>query len=353
MKESVGRILVETSVRKTLREISEDSRRTIRNRIDLAREFSRGDFQSYFFEETGRLLENEDSAYYSLVQQAVRAFDPDRLVTLGMNIGYNGCIHGARIIRSLESLEHFNIPWCISLRIRTRDLPALSERYRQLIEEGVELGIYCWQLHADCLSEELLSLTGLFPDCAFLLFFPAALYETALPLKTDTLPHVLFVPCLEGRPCTQNDPELLGPACLFFQKKKIPYGILISYDENSLPSLTRDSVLSQLIKFSPILTFFASDTILPPDRAEICYRRIRELRSEGRYPTVFLELTEDNYRIDSIISSENCSAGFTESGQLFFRTGVSSGTERNFHHNSLKNILKTAFPKEEGGSDPA
>lgn len=341
MKQSVGRILVETSVRKTLREIRLDPMRTIRNRIDLAKEFSQGDYQPLFFEEAGRLLEKEDSAYYSLVQKTIETFDPDRLVTLGMNIGYNGCIHGAQRIRSLESREHFNIPWCISLNIDTRSLPSLFQRFCGLIEEGINLGIYCWQLHVEQLSEELLDLIGRFPDCAFLLFFPAAEYEPIHSLKTDTLPHVLFIPSVRS----SENLQLLEPACLLLQKKRIPYGILLFYNETGFLSLTREPILQQLMNLSPILTFFASETILAPEQAGLVYSRITGLRRECRCPTVFLELMEDNYRIDRIISSENCSAGFTEDGQLFTRTGVTEGSKRNYRHCSLKEILKTAFPK--------
>ena len=50
MENSVSRILIETTVRQTLKGIQEDPERSIRNLVDMALQFSEGRFQNRFFE---------------------------------------------------------------------------------------------------------------------------------------------------------------------------------------------------------------------------------------------------------------------------------------------------------------
>lgn len=48
MENSVSRILIETTVRQTLKGIQEDPERSIRNLVDMALQFSEGRFQNRF-----------------------------------------------------------------------------------------------------------------------------------------------------------------------------------------------------------------------------------------------------------------------------------------------------------------
>ena len=50
MNEKIARILVETAVRKTIRDIQQDPRRSMRNLMDMALNFAGGRFQQRFFE---------------------------------------------------------------------------------------------------------------------------------------------------------------------------------------------------------------------------------------------------------------------------------------------------------------
>ena len=99
MTNSISRVLIETIVRKTLRDIEESPERSTRNLVDMALQFSNGRFQKYFLETARGMLENENSAYYALVRDAVGNIDHERLLNFGMNVGYNSCTSGARRIR--------------------------------------------------------------------------------------------------------------------------------------------------------------------------------------------------------------------------------------------------------------
>ena len=70
MNHTISRVLIETVVKKALRDIKDSPERSIRNLVDMALQFSNGRFQKEFFETTQTMLQNEDSAYYLLVRDA-------------------------------------------------------------------------------------------------------------------------------------------------------------------------------------------------------------------------------------------------------------------------------------------
>ena len=49
MENSLSRILIETTVRQTLKGLQEDPKRSVRNLVDMALQFSEGRFQNRFF----------------------------------------------------------------------------------------------------------------------------------------------------------------------------------------------------------------------------------------------------------------------------------------------------------------
>ena len=113
----ITRIFVETTIRKAIRDIKDSPKRSFRNLIDLGLNFAKGRFEKPFLVSVQNLLQNEQSPYYDLVLDTVHNVDTDRLITFGMNVGYNGCTKGAKIIREIESKENYNIPWSLSLEI--------------------------------------------------------------------------------------------------------------------------------------------------------------------------------------------------------------------------------------------
>lgn len=108
MENNISRILIETTVRQTLKGLNEDPKRSIRNLVDMALYFSEGRFQRHFFQTARTILEHEESAYYTLIDDAVNHIETEHLVKFGMNLGYNSCTWGAHRIRMNEKRLGFN-----------------------------------------------------------------------------------------------------------------------------------------------------------------------------------------------------------------------------------------------------
>ena len=60
---NITRMLIETFVKKGLRDIKSSPKRSIRNLVDLALHAAKGRFQQNFFKIAQTMLQNEDSPY--------------------------------------------------------------------------------------------------------------------------------------------------------------------------------------------------------------------------------------------------------------------------------------------------
>ena len=102
-RDILTRTITESVVDRCIREIEEDPKRSVRKLVDLGRQLARGRFQRQYLDLTQKMLEDEESPYYTLVRNVVRKADHDAIKTFGINLGLGSWTNGARIIRALEA----------------------------------------------------------------------------------------------------------------------------------------------------------------------------------------------------------------------------------------------------------
>src|SRR5699024_10611123 len=118
-------------------------------------QFSSGRFQTRLLATAQRMLGNSKSAYYDLVRHVATHVDHEIITGFGVNLGYNSCTKGARLIRETEVQRGFNIPWALHLFINEEKLHAEPEFYPALLQESKSLGIYTYLLFAQGDPEDL------------------------------------------------------------------------------------------------------------------------------------------------------------------------------------------------------
>lgn len=335
LNQGVSRMLIQTIVQKAIKDIKESPERSTRNLIDMALNFSVGRFQTHFLEAAQKMLRNEHSSYYSLVQDIALHVDTEKLLNFCMNVGYNSCTAGAAIIRKLEEENNYNIPWSLTLLTDLAQNPNAVSFYETAIQQGCELGIFTWLIHSRNCTAQLFPLMARHPDCAFVLFCPADEISDELLAEADSLHNLMFAVRFE---------ENTASVCEKLREKGFLYSVYFSYREEDAGLITSGGLLCSAEALHPAFTFFLPDASCPDYIEQLIYNYIRNTRNSQKYQTIPLDLVFDNRAIDSVISDDSCTAIFDAEGNLYTTFGQRDNPEYNLFQNSLVHIFKHAFP---------
>lgn len=336
MEKSVSRILVETYVRDALRKIRNDPERGIRNLVDMALQFSGGRFRYDFLSTVRTMLGNESSAYYRLVKDIVGYVDEDRLCTFGMNLGYNGCTHGAKCIRKNEEEMGLNIPWSVVCELDPVSFEDDRQEYLSAIRDGESLGIYVWILGAMENPGNALSLAGQYPEGAFFILCRAEDLTAAFLDKAAESDNTMFV---------LQYGEDISKTCEAMRRRNLMYSVWYQYGGDDTGCIADGSLFLRAQELSPAFTVLLPAPGCTEKTREEVYQEVQRVRKSQIYHTIVWELVEDSRMVDSVISGDPCFVCFDGSGNLSSPDGKNSGGVQNLFRSGLLKILKDNFPK--------
>lgn len=337
MKTTTSRIIIETMVRKAIRDIKDSPERSSRNLVDMALQFATGRFQQHLFSAAQTMLQNEHSPYYGLIKDVVTHVDTDRILSFCMNLGYNSCTMGAKTIRKLEETEKFNIPWNLHLNLSSVFFKENRTRYQDLISQGENLGIFTWMLFYEDYYYGYLSLAKEHPDSAFVLFIDhtditASFMEDLLEINNIML--------------AVRYSEDAASTCSMLREAKVPYSVYFVYHEKDLASILDGELFCIAEQLHPVFTALLAAPDCPPEVRKSVYEHISSARKEHLYQTIPWETVSDSDFVDSIISNEACQAGFDSNGDFVTMTEYERIAGQNIFHKDLKDILKDIYPKK-------
>lgn len=344
MNNALPRTVIETIVRKAIIDIQDAPKRSTRNLIDMALTVVEGRFQSRFFQIAQTMLKNENSSYYKLIPDVVASVDADKIVTFGLNLGYNSCTVGAKRIREYEKQKHFNIPWSITLAISGKAYMEKEESYRSVLKQGKELGVYTWMIYAMDGADHILSLVAHEPECAFVIYCdPEEITEVMLD-EAKGINEVMFV---------VHKTDGVEEACRLLRSRHFLYSVFYTYNDSDLNSIISGEHLSNIESLHPAFTAFLAEPDCTEKTQKEVYQYVTEIRKSQKYPTILWDVVSDSRFVDSIISEDSCSAGFDTQGYLCTFQGQLQRLEYNVFQQPLENILKRAFPKSTVPISPA
>lgn len=336
MTMNTSKIIIETMVRKGIRDIKKSPNRAMRNLVDMGLHFSKGRFQKYFFEVAQNILKNENSSLYALVPALVADVDTERIVQFGMNIGYNSCTHGAALIRETEKEHGFNVPWSIFFQTNAITYMKHENAYHQLIQDGKELGIYTWQMYASRHPEVILPLVEEHKDCAFILYCdPDDLTLHFLDHAAEVNNLMLVIRYDEYTP---DIFETLWDSGLL-------YSVFYEYDDSNPEHILSGELLAETEQVHPVFTALLAHKDCSQETQQAVYEYVRQTRAEQIYLTIPWEVAYDSCFVDTIISEDDCSLGFDAEGMIYTMYKRRTDLDLNLFRNDLKTILRQAFPK--------
>lgn len=339
MENSMSRMLIEAVVRRALKSIKDDPERRIRNLIDMALQFSNGRFQKDFFSAAQSMLQNENSAYYGLIRDVVSYTDLDRLYTFGMNLGYNGCTMGAKVIRDNEVKLNCNIPWAITARLDMDRFAEKEQNYHALIREGESLGIYIWMLFAMQEPQKALVFAREHLDSAFCIFCEAGDLTDTFLEETAELYNVMLVVRYE-----ESATDLFAT----LRKMGLLYSVWYSYGQKDIETVISGDLFTAVQQVSPAFTVLVPEETCPGEIRHLVSQAAVRVRGDQTYRTIVWELQSDNRMVDTIISGDACSVYFDEEGNCHVWDKELESTHQNLFQTSLSDILINGFPKETG-----
>ena len=261
MKKDMNRMLVETVVRRTLKNIQNSPERETRNLVDLGLECSKGRFQKNFLRTTQKMLHNQESAYYSLVKNTVDSVDHDILTTFGINLGYNGCTKGARVIREVEAEYGFNVPWSITLVINEEKLDAEPDFYPSVLQQGISLGIHTYLFFILGDPEKILPLIEKQSECAFIIFLRGYQVSSSFVKKMKAVKNAMTLVYVN-----KDMPD----ACQKLRDVKLLYGVYKRYAEQDKKRILSGEWLNTVLPAKPAFAVLRADDSCTPETKKGC-----------------------------------------------------------------------------------
>lgn len=336
MKKDMTSVLVESNIRRTLKNIQEAPERATRNLIDLGLQFSSGRFQTRLFAQAQKMLQNQKSAYYDLVKRVVAAVDHDILTTVGINLGYNSCTRGARLIREIEEREGFNIPWALTLQLNGERLAAEPDFYPSVLRQGMSLGIYTYLFFVPGDPAGVLPLVESGPDCAFLLFLRGSQVSGSFVEKMKRIKNVMISVCTD---------EAMPGACQKLREARLLYAVHQRYAEQDKARILSGDWLRSLLPERPAFAFLRAEFGCSARLQEEIYRYIASVRDGQQFPVVLMDLKRDALLIDQVISDGECLAGFDADGSLCTYEDIRRDEAYSIFCHPLEEILRGAYQK--------
>lgn len=330
----ITRILVESTLRKTLKDIKDSPKRSIRNLVDLGLNFTKGRFQKPFLETVQKMLENEHSPYYDLILDTVYNVNHERLITFGMNVGYNGCTKGAKKIREIENTEKYNIPWSVSLEIDGKSYLYNEEKYFSIIEQGKNLGIYTWLIFSDSNVKSILSLAKKHSDCAFAFFCDEKDIGNNILDEAEKLYNIMFV--------VRYD-ENMANAITLLRERQMLHSVFIPYDDSKAKDITSGDFFEGIEDLHPVFTGLLPTRKCSKSVREQAYNYVIGARKSQELQTILWDIYSDSNFIDGIISDNACAAAFDKNGNFVAFDRDNEDINYNIFELKLVDIFKAVF----------
>lgn len=335
----ITRAIIDSTVERSLREIDEDPKRSVRKMTDLGRLFTKGRFTDEIYALVQDLLHNDDSPYYTAIERLLRYTDKQSLKTFGINLGYNGLNIGGKIDRSTVSTRSYRTPWLISIRINPSIPNSMSvSEVDNVIDQAKPLGIYCFAIR---LEGSLLSLNSLLEvvnhhkDCAFFFMIPD---QKLTPIHLENISEcrsTLFLLHTESPFAAANAQAL--------RRQKSFFGAYSFYDDQSASSWITGKRLKEFLNYEvPIAVLLADDTCSEKNQMRVA-KYCRTSRMHPEQPLLIFDSIGDICAIDRLRSEQEngCYFELMETGDI--RTGSEIITD--FRHTvSLEQLLTIALP---------
>ncbi len=333
--DKITKALLRTTIAKALDDIKRDPQRSVRNLVDLGLNFAEGCNQREIFDITQRYLSNEDSAYYRLAENIVSEIDHRKLITFGMNFGYNGCTSGARVLREKCSELGIHIPFLLIFTIDDSEDSLTPEDIKSAVRQGMELGIYIYALI--CATDkypELLEIAGQFSECAFMYFVnPRRLTRETISRVSELENIVTSVRCDgETDACLEAVTAMRAQGCITV--------VHYEYSPASINAILSNSITDQFSETGAIAGILYASPDTDAAAQEIVANYASEIVRSQQYPFFMFESKLYLTRIEKMFSNVECFVHFKSGGKAYYSARQIEVKDATLRSGTLVDVLR-------------
>lgn len=264
----LSKTLIESYVRKQIRDLKSSPEKGIAKLSDLAGGLSNEQIKQYILKLLKEMTENKEGGAYRLLCHTLSTVNTEHLITLGMNIGYN----------SLYISGNAGIS---SLKINGLNYESNAATYKKQIAAGKKSGICTWLFFMQKNIWKLIPMIQKEKDCAFLVFCPASCLTEKFLDAAKSLKNLML--CVDYSSVSSKTFQEL-------KKRKLPYSVFVNCNDEIACTIAQDNYLCEISKNYPAFTFFMTKDMTESFRDEV-EEFVKEQRTPLKYPTIAVELT--------------------------------------------------------------
>lgn len=325
-KDRMARAMIEPLINKVLHDLKNDPERSLRNVVDLILSFPNGRFSNNMFEMLQKMLTNENSAYYTLINKIVSYLDMENLKEFSINAGYNACTSGAKTIRELSRENNCCIPWILLIETDKQH----SKQTADIIKQAKELGIYMFAVIDDDVSEETAEIIRVYNECAFVLFTEASSVSDRTIAMFEDIKNVLA--SIHG-----TKDELSSATDALRENHKF-FAVHDFYDDENCHSVFTEEKLNYFEDYTETFLFCMPTRKCSQETLDYMSSNAKKVRDEQKHSYVMMDVYNDTLTIDKMISGNNFSVIIDVEGNLY--SNKEDGTKYNINDMPLLDVLK-------------
>ncbi len=294
---------INIAISKAIEDMKGNTRRGIRNLIDLGLLFSQNKNTTWFFKTSKKVISNPRNPYNALAARIISDIDNDTIKTVGLNLGYNSLIYGANKLRKKQEAIGLAIPWLLIFN-KFGSHPDTFHHIESLVSAGQELGIYSYVFCPQNTYEfeSLSKITKQFKECLFIFQVPSMLITEEMMQSLKSNHNTIVSIQLES---DDLNCESTVKACEILKQNRCLYGFQVTYREDNANKIATPEYIRSAIGLGNLFGVYVADHGV----SEVCRKSVYDFvcneRGEKGQSLITLEWCRDIQNIsERILSSD-------------------------------------------------
>lgn len=283
---------INIAVSKAMKDMRSNTKRSIRNLIDLGLLFSQSENQKWFFNTAKKVISNPRNPYNALAARMIADVDNDTIKKVGLNLGYNSLTYGANKLRKRQVAMDCPFPWLLIFDI-SESCPDFFQQLENLIREGQELGIYSYVFcpHNANDMTSFCEVAKRFEECLFIFKVSSVLISDQTAESLSKIHNAVI--SIQMTDAADLNCESFINAFRILKQNRCFYGFHVSYNEDNIKKVSTPEYIRSAIKLGNLFGVYIADNGVSDACRDAVYSFACNERGEAGQSLITLEWFRD------------------------------------------------------------